>query len=117
MIGLMWHRAKALRIIRDDFGYNPAVPGFQSELFNGVTKQMRKIGGNEYDSAIAFMLSIADTINYINGFRELPKLDKKIFDFMYSIVNNAAFISRKANLEDTRNTALDIFDLFDKCVR
>lgn len=56
MLGMIWYRSKVLRVLKEEFRYEPAVPGWQSETFNGITRHMKGQGGNEYDGAIAFML-------------------------------------------------------------
>lgn len=57
MVGIIWHRTKVLQVLKDHFQYKPAVPGWQSDIFNNVTRyNIRKQNGNEYDGAIAFML-------------------------------------------------------------
>jgi hypothetical protein len=56
MFGLIWYRTKVLRILTYEFDYKPAVPGWQTQVFNSLTKQIKNQGGNEYDGAIAFML-------------------------------------------------------------
>lgn len=63
MFGLIWHRAKVMQVIHSEFDYKPAVPGWQGDIFNAVTRQIRKRGGNEFDSACAFMLVQAAAVS------------------------------------------------------
>jgi hypothetical protein len=60
---LVWFRAGALRVITKDFSYEPAIPGFQSDAFNSITREIRKSGGNQYDAAIFFMLVQFDSMS------------------------------------------------------
>lgn len=55
---LVWYRAKALAVINNYFGYRAAVPGSQSEIFFSITRAGVSAGWNEFDVAIAFMLSV-----------------------------------------------------------
>lgn len=62
MFGMIWYRTKVLSVLSEQFGYKPDVPGMQSEIFNSVTRQIKKQGGNEYDGAIGFMLVLTDSM-------------------------------------------------------
>ena len=62
MIGIIFYRAKVISVIHHEFNYKPAVPGWQSPVFNDITRQVRKMGGNEYDGATAFMLTLANSM-------------------------------------------------------
>lgn len=52
------HRAISSQIGRNQIPKTTrdVTPGWQSEVFNGVTRHIKKQGGNEYDGAIGFML-------------------------------------------------------------
>ena len=96
MFGMMWYRAKVLKIIEKDYVYKVAVPGWQTKIFNETTRHIKQQGGNEYDAAISFMLiqsnSIIDTkaeeaksfienIEYISmRLMPLGKLGQKAFN-------------------------------------
>ncbi len=67
MLGLMWFRAKTLRVLRDDCRYDPAVPGKQSEPFNLATKLARDLKGNEYDAAVMFLGSCIMLLESLSG--------------------------------------------------
>ena len=105
MLLLIWFRTKVLRVLRDELKYDPAVPGVQSEVFNALTKQIRKIGGNEYDAAVAFPFMIVDNFEFE---------DRESFDFRFNLVNNATYASKKCKLSETRDTALDLFATYDR---
>ena len=50
-------RKRALRVIREDLCYDAAIPGHQSALLNQLSSRVHVHGGNEYDAAMAFMLT------------------------------------------------------------
>lgn len=54
--GLVWFRTRVLSILKFSLKYDPAVPGFQSPVFNKLTKQYKANDWNEHDAAIGFML-------------------------------------------------------------
>lgn len=56
MIFLIWFRYKVLTVLEQEFDYRPATRGLPKGPFNALTRHIRKLGGNEYDGAIAFML-------------------------------------------------------------
>jgi len=62
MIFIIWYRTKVLHVLKEAFQYKPTMLGWQSEIFNGVTRQIRKQGGNEYDGAVGFMLVMARSL-------------------------------------------------------
>jgi len=101
---IIWYRTKVLRVLRDLFFYEPNLSGFQREAFNEATRQIRKFGGNEFDAAIAFMYVQLDNV---------PQTDDN-FEWRFNLVNNAAYASKKATLPTTRDTALEIFEIYDK---
>jgi hypothetical protein len=53
----VWLRAKTLRILKEEYGYDPAVPGFQGGVFGGCVRHVTRVGGTERDAAALFMLS------------------------------------------------------------
>ena len=44
-------------MLKDEYDYNPAVPGFQNEVFGGCIRHVLSVGGSERDAAALFMLS------------------------------------------------------------
>jgi hypothetical protein len=67
MFGTIWYRSKVLRVLQDEFDYKPAIPGWQKETLNGVTRHIKARGGNEYDGAIAFMLVTITAMSGADG--------------------------------------------------
>ncbi|RRQ20187.1 hypothetical protein D5687_10645 [Guyparkeria sp. SCN-R1] len=92
MFGTIWYRTKVLRILRESFGYEPAVPGWQSKVFNDVTKHAKKQGGNEYDGAIVFMIV---QIEALKDSEDLEVIEWK--SRMSSIVSSLMPMSRFGN--------------------
>jgi hypothetical protein len=41
MIFMIWYRTKVLHVLKEAFQYKPTMLGWQSEIFNGVTRQIR----------------------------------------------------------------------------
>lgn len=54
---LVWFRTKTLNVLKQELDYEPNIPGQQSVMFNEVTRSAKKMNHNEYDAAIAFMIS------------------------------------------------------------
>lgn len=54
---IVWFRTKTLRVLKDEFNYEPNLTGVQKDPFNLVTRTTITNGGNEYDAAIAFIIS------------------------------------------------------------
>ncbi|MEQ1863549.1 MAG: hypothetical protein ABL996_02735 [Micropepsaceae bacterium] len=67
MLRIIWYRTKVMRILYDEYAYQPAVPGWQTEGFNRVTRHIKERGGNEYDGACAFMLVQISVLNQISA--------------------------------------------------
>ena len=57
MLKEVWLKAKTLSVLKGDYAYEPAVPGFQNDVFSGVISFVIENKGNEYDAAAIFMLS------------------------------------------------------------
>lgn len=72
MFGMISFRAKVMAVLQQEFGYKPAVPGWQGQLFNTLTQTVKKGGGNEYDGAVAFMLALS---------KSLPEEDEEVRRF------------------------------------
>lgn len=56
-IRLVWFRAKTLRVMKYDLDYVHQIPSPQNLMFKEVTKSAISKKQNEYDAAIAFMIS------------------------------------------------------------
>ena len=67
-------RGKTVLVIQKDFDYDPVGPG-QTHVLREVCKQLRKLGGNEYDAAIAFMFVQIDALT-INKETKKFRLEK-----------------------------------------
>lgn len=105
MFGLLSFRVKVLTAIRTEFRYEPDLSGKLYKEFKLLTKTIKKSGGNHYDGAIAYMFMQLDM---------LDSTDESSYDFRFDLVNNACFMSKKANLEITRDTAMELFREYDK---
>ena len=55
-VNISWFRAKTLHVLRLELDYVPG-PGPQNMMFREVTKSAKTMNQNEYDAAIAFMIS------------------------------------------------------------
>ena len=53
----IWLRAKSLKLLKDHYEYEPAVPGFQTGVFGGCVKHVLSVEGSEHDVAALFMIS------------------------------------------------------------
>ena len=104
MLGIIWHRSKVLNVLKTMFQYDPNLSGPQRATFNAVTKQMRKIGGNEYDSAVAFMLVQLDAGPGLEGGDDDWKR------FRRKLLTDAAYCSDHAILNETKEAANGLFD-------
>lgn len=100
MLGLIWYRSKALRVLRDQYDYNPAVPGSQAAVFNACIKQVRTNVGNEYDAAIAFMLIQMDAL--------VGKSDSND-RFIDMVVRRSYYCAERAESEMTREVADSLY--------
>ena len=95
MFGGIWLKAKTLRVLKDDYGYEPAVPGRQNSTFAATVKFAQTLKANEYDAAAFFMLS------QIEMLARSPVLDDK----------GRAFIRRHC---DTTRALMDRMKLREK---
>ena len=50
----MWSTAKALRVLKEEFDYEPN--RFQMSILKGILREARESKVNEYDAAIFFMM-------------------------------------------------------------
>ena len=100
MIRLIWYRTKVLRVLKEEFDYYPAIPGFQMEVFNACTRQVRSNGGNEYDAAIAFMMI---QISALMGNSDSNRA------FTNRVVARAYYCVEKANLPETHEVAEGLY--------
>ena len=55
MFGMMSLRYKTLQVLDQQFSYTGVIPA-ETTLFNEVTRDVKKNGGNEFDAAVTFML-------------------------------------------------------------
>ena len=62
-LSLISFRSRTLDIIQQEFAFNPAIPGNHATAFDQATKAVKMQGGNEYEAAIAFMLSHIKTLD------------------------------------------------------
>ena len=53
----IWLKAKTLKLLKDHYAYEPAVPGLQNGVFGGCVKHVLFVKGNEHDVAALFMIS------------------------------------------------------------
>ena len=53
----IWLKAKTLKLLKEHYDYEPAVPGFQNGVFNGCVKRVLSVKGSEHDVAALFMIS------------------------------------------------------------
>jgi len=104
MFGIIWHRSKVLNVLKTMFQYEPNLRGPQRATFNGVTKQMRKLGGNEYDSAVAFMLVQLEVGSGLTGGDDDWKR------FRRKLLTDAAYCSDHALLNETKEAANGLFE-------
>ena len=100
MLGMQIFRVKVIAILKNDFSYEPDLSGDLYEIFKLLTKTTKKTGGNQYDAAIAYMLMQLEI---------LGSSDETSYNFRYDLVSNACFLSKKAALDITRNTAMELF--------
>lgn len=57
LLRAIWLKAKTLRVLKEEYGYNPAVPGFQNGVFSGCIRRVLDAGGTERDAAALFLLA------------------------------------------------------------
>ena len=55
--GGIWLKAKTLKLLKDHYDYEPAVPGIQNAMFSGCVKRVLAVKGSEHDAAALFMIS------------------------------------------------------------
>ena len=56
-IGGIWLKAKTLKLLKDHYDYEPAVPGFHNGVFGGCVNRGLSVRRNEYDAAALFVVS------------------------------------------------------------
>ena len=86
------------------FQYEPKLKGSQRDTFNAVTRQIKSIGGNQYDAAVAFMMVQLDSGSGLEGGDENWKR------FRRKLITDAAYCSDHAILQDTKDVANGLFD-------
>lgn len=75
----IWLKAKTLRVLKEEYGYNPAVPGIQTAMFNGCIRHVLSAGGAERDAAALFLITQV-------GMMSDPKnLDDRAKDFVRGV--------------------------------
>ena len=108
MFRIIWYRTKTLNVLSQMFAYEPNLKGPQRTTFNGVTKQIRSIKGNEYDAAIAFMLTQLAVGSGLSGGND----DRK--RFRQKLLTDATYCSNHAVLKLTKETVNGLFnDMMD----
>ena len=104
MFGLIKYRKETLQVLRDIFRYEPNMKMFQRDTFKAVTKQIKKIKGNKFDAAIAFMFTqIESGSGFSGGGNDWKSFRKKV-------ISDAEFCSEHAVLEITKETISKLLD-------
>jgi len=102
----MRYRSKTLSVLKTMFKYEPDLNGSQGDSFKEVTKQIRKIQGNEFDAAVAFMFTQIESGSGFEGGDNDWKLFRK------QVLTDAAYCSDHAALEITKETANELFEAY-----
>ena len=69
----VWLKAKTLNVLKNVYGYDPAVPGFQTAVFNGCIKHVVNSRGNERDAAALFLITQIGMMSDPNNFDDKGK--------------------------------------------
>ncbi|HQX27063.1 MAG TPA: hypothetical protein PKX38_03905 [Alphaproteobacteria bacterium] len=85
MFGMLWFKAKVLRVLKYNFGYEPG--SFQFGTLNEVCKQARLQKVTEYDGAIMFMFV---QINSLDPNIKTQEFVKKHLSIIYSLLHESA---------------------------